>query len=178
MNILIAYSSRTGTVKICASLLGRELNTHSVTYADLETESPDPSKFDAVILGTSIRMAKAGKGFRSYISNYKNKLEGILHGFFLCCAESAEDELLFYQRKNIPSSLLESSFANDYFGGELSLDRAKGFDKILIRMIRSSYSTLADESENYTKKTLPTIAEPVIAQYADKLKAELTKRTN
>ena len=173
MKILIAYSSRTGTAKICASLLGSHLNTHSVTYADLSEASPDPTEFDAIIIGTSIRYAKAGKPFLRYIENLGNELSDKIFGFYICAANSEEDEIEYYAKKNIPEQYRSQAFCISYFGGELNKGRAKGFDKILIRLMRSSFSEISDDADTETRRALPTIAEPVIAQYADSLKKEL-----
>lgn len=168
MKVLIAYCSVSGTAKGCAELLSRELFSADVTVADLASETPDVGDYDVIVLGAPIRMNKFGKPFRNYVGANADALKNKPHGFFVC----AMSEESFEERVPalIPKELRDSAFAVEYFGGELSVERQKSFfARLITRVMRdritSDYGTNDAESDT----ALPTIAEPVIAQYAQKV---------
>ena len=75
MKILIAYSSKSGTVRECAEELSKKLSTNEVTLADLDTATPDVSGFDIVITGGYVRMGKVSK-MKLWYNLFTNKSVG------------------------------------------------------------------------------------------------------
>lgn len=171
MKILIAYYSRSGTARTCAELLGRELSNHTVELSDLSSEFPNPEVFDAVVIGSSVRMGKLGKSFIKFVSENANTLASKPHGFFVCGADP--DLYSEYIRKAISESLIASAFDVSYFGGELRPEKHKGLEKIAVRIMRDSYTDASDTNDSESASALPTISEPTIAQFADKLKKSM-----
>lgn len=168
MKVLVAYCSVSGTVRNCVELLARELFSADLTVADLDTQSPDPADYDVAVLGAPIRMNKFPKIFRAYLERYANTIERMPHGFFVCCMseESFEERVPAL----IPGSLRRSAFAVDYFGGELSVARQKGFfTRLVTRVMRDRIASNYNTNDAESDTSLPTIAEPVIAQYAQKV---------
>ena len=135
MRILIAYASKTGSAREMATLLAENLPNQEVTLCDLGTEQPDPSGFDHVVLGGSIRMNRAHKALRAYLARYGEVLCAIPHTLFLCCAFS--DQLDHYFAVAFDRALLDSAEECVYFGGDLTLSRQRGFDKFLTRLLRN-----------------------------------------
>lgn len=171
MKILIAYYSKSGTARTCAELLGRELSNHKVELADLSVTFPDPAEFDAIVVGSSVRMGKLGKPFVKFVSELGNALKNKSHGFFVCGADP--DSYSEYIRKAINGSLIASAFDVSYFGGELRPEKHKGLEKIAVRIMRDSYTDASDTNDSESASALPTISEPTIAQFADKLKKSM-----
>lgn len=168
MKILIAYYSKSGTAKTCAELLSRELTNHTVELADLSLSSPDPAEFDAVAVGSSVRMGKLGKPFIKFVSENRDIIMSKPHGFFVCGADS--EAYLEYVQKTVDRELVSSAFDVSYFGGELRPEKHKGLEKLAVKMMRESYTAVSDTDDSESVAALPTIAEPTIAQFADKLK--------
>ena len=136
MKLLIAYAGKSGTAKKAAEELAAALPHHAVTLADLAVEQPDPAAFDYAVVGGSIRMGKAYRPLRRYLSAYGRALADMPHALFLCCA--FPDQLEHYQAITFPAALRESAEHQMYFGGELDVSKQKGIDRLLTRMMRSA----------------------------------------
>ncbi|MBO7342046.1 MAG: hypothetical protein J6U87_05135 [Clostridia bacterium] len=163
MKLLIAFASKSGCAREMATMLGELLPRHEVTLCDLAHEQPDPTAFDHVVLGGSIRINKAHKALRAYIEKHGEALLSVPHTLFLCCAFA--EQLEHYFAVAFPRALRESAEQTVYFGGDLSLSRQKGLDKLLTRMIRNSI--LESEDEN---AVLPTLLPEHVRTLADHLR--------
>ena len=64
-----------------------------------------------------------------------------------------------------PDALLESAEECAYFGGDLSLSRQRGWDKVLTRMLRNSILESEDE-----ECVLPTLLPEHVRNVADRLR--------
>ena len=69
MKILIVYSTHGGVTKKCAEMLGAELEEHNeIRYVNArEEEIPAPADYDAVVLGSAIRMENMDKKIKKYV---------------------------------------------------------------------------------------------------------------
>ena len=164
MKILIAYGSKTGSAREMATLLKNEFARHDVTLADLAVQRPDPTAFDYVVLGTSIRMNRAQKSVRRYIAKHQEALCRVPHTLFLCCAFS--DQFDHYCGVAFPRDLIDTADECVYFGGDLSVARQHGVDKILTRMLRNSIL----ENEDEEGCLLPTLLPENVRALADRLR--------
>jgi menaquinone-dependent protoporphyrinogen IX oxidase len=164
MKVLISYGSKSGSAREMATLLSSELARHDVTLADLATDRPDPAAFDYVVLGTSIRMNRSQKCVRRYIAKYKDALCAVPHTLFLCCAFF--DQFDHYCTVAFPRDLIETAEECVYFGGDLSLSRQRGMDKVLTRMLRNSIL----ENEDEEGCLLPTLLPEHVRALADRLR--------
>lgn len=131
MNILIAYSTRSGTTAKCANLLAEKLGGAHV--ADLKREIPDPSKYDMVIVGGALRTGSITGESAQYLRRCEKLLLERPLGLFLCAGSEDQVEDVF--QKDVPGALLRHARCRMSFGGELDPRRARGFEKIIIRMI-------------------------------------------
>lgn len=153
MKLLIAYGSKTGSAREMAELLASELARHDVTLADLCVVRPDPASFDYVVLGTSIRMNRAQKCVQRYVKKYHDALCSVPHTLFLCCAFS--DQFDHYCAVAFPREVIETAEECVYFGGDLSLSRQRGMDKVLTRMLRNNILENEDEEGTFLPSLLP-----------------------
>lgn len=178
MKILVAYYSKSGTTEDCANILKKDLAAangvlyYDVTLADLSKESPDVMSFDAIVLGTSIRMGKPGKAFAEYIKVNHEALMTKVHGFFICCGMT--DDYPGYLEKYIPADLRNTAFGCAYFGADLRPERQRGIDRIVLKMMRAAYFNGNDTNDAESDIAVPTVAEPTISQFAETLKRLLS----
>jgi len=163
MKLLIAYAGKSGCSREMATLLAEQLPRHEVALCDLTKDQPDPTAFDYAVVGGSIRMNKAHKALRQYLDKYEDALVKVPHTLFLCCAFA--EQLDHYFAVAFPRALRESAEELVYFGGDLSLSRQRGLDKLLTRMIRNSI--LESEEE---EAVLPTLLPEHVRALADRLR--------
>ena len=72
MKLLIAYTSKNGVAKRCAEMLEKTLSkTANIDVVDLLVNTPDPSEYDAVVLGGSIRFGSFNKKLKVFLKNNK-----------------------------------------------------------------------------------------------------------
>lgn len=164
MKLLIAYGTKSGSTREMAELLAAELARHEVTLVDLAKERPDPSQFDYVVLGTAIRMNRPIRSVRRYIARQEAALCAVPHTLFLCCA--FPDQFDHYLGVAFTRALIDSAEECVYFGGDLTLSRQRGTDKMLTRMLRNSIL----ENEEEEGCVLPTLLPEHVRALADRLR--------
>jgi len=130
MKTLILYASKTGTTEKCAEILRDKIK--DATIQDLSLKQIDPSPYDLIIIGGSIRMGQLHKEVRKYLKNYKDILLNKKVAYFICSIEIDKIEPYFEQ---IDKSLLNKAITYDSFGGELDLEKQSGLDKLVIKII-------------------------------------------
>ena len=167
MKIAIIYTTTGGTTRECAEVLARELDRHNVTVADMD-QNINFSDFDILVVGFPIRMGKAAKRARRFFKDNAAVLESATVGYFMCCGfVDCFDE---YKQKVIPSRLAERAFEISCFGGSLEPSRFRGFDKIVVKAVRSEILGGGENGDARTDMSLPTIMDENIAQFADRIR--------
>lgn len=132
MKTLIVYASKTGTTERCAGILGQNLK--DVTTINLTVaQNEDINKYDLIIIGTPIRMGMIHKKVKEFINKNTEILKSKKVAYFICCgfAESYKQ----YFEQNISKELLEKAIIYDTFGGKMILEKQKGFDKFIVKMV-------------------------------------------
>lgn len=133
MKILILYATKTGTVKKCASLLATHFGVDNCTLIDIKDERNSLSDYDALIMGTPVRMGKIDKRLSSFIAKNKETLLNMPLGIFTCNGFLAQAGEAF--ANNFCEDIIEHAITMDTFGGELSEENAHGIDKLLTKII-------------------------------------------
>ncbi len=169
MRILIIYATHGGVTRTCAEMLSDKVrNHHTVTLLDVHQSLPSPSDFDAVILGSPIRMGSMNKKLKQYINQYAELLSEIPSAVFLCCGYPLQFEE--YISSQIPKKL-SCSLGIHCFGGELKPEKLKGFDKLIVKLARNAIQTQDFEEAADKLHELPEILPENIALLAEKIKA-------
>ncbi|RDB63837.1 hypothetical protein C1878_03300 [Gordonibacter sp. 28C] len=102
MKTLVAYSTKSGASRLCAEHLAERLP--AATLADLSCDQPDPTGFDAVVVGSGVRMGKFYKPALRFLSANEQALSSTPLILFTCNAyPDTFDKAL---RDNVPQSLL------------------------------------------------------------------------
>lgn len=134
MNILIAYAGKTGTTQRCAKMLEQGLK--NVTVINLVEETPDISKYDLIIIGGSIRIGILHSKAKKFIKDNKEKLLNKKTAYYICCGFS--DGYKKYFETNIDKELLDKSIIYDTFGGEMDVNKQKGIEKFIVKMVNKT----------------------------------------
>ena len=175
MKILIAYSSANGTTAKCADMLAEKLKAkNEVSLVNVKDVIPAPEGFDAVILGSSVRMSKISKKIKEYICQNIEALNKTLCGVFICCGLPEEFES--YAKEQLPKGF-EPSLRTAYFGGELKPKCAKGFDKFILKAMRRAITQHDFEDGNF-EGVLPEILPESISNFADIVNMKLYEKNN
>lgn len=162
MKLLIIYSSKNGCAEECAKLLKKQTDDNfDVEICDLAHSTPDLDSCDFAVVGGGIRFSKFHKPLRDFLKHSGKELEKKPHALFLCCAymDRAEE----YMKALYPKSLSDSAVCTEFFGGQLKVDKHKGIWKIIIRMVRNSFSEREDPLP------IPDIIESNISLLASKI---------
>lgn len=168
MRIAIIYATRGGTTRECANLLARELRNDEVTLLEIGKDEISLDGFDRIVIGFSIRMAKALPTARKFIKQNAARLEALDVAYFICCGFT--DCFEEYAEKTIPAPLYDRALAISCFGGSLDHTRFGGFDRFLVKTIRNEILGGGDNADQRSDMTLPTIFESNISQFAEKLR--------
>ena len=167
MKILILYATHGGVTRTCAEILTKRLMSHhTVQTMDIHDNPPSPASYDAVVLGSCIRMGKINKAIKRYIKTYMNQLSSISTGVFFCCGYPRQfDE---YVETQLPKKLI-CSLGIHCFGGELKPEKLSGLDKLVVRIARSSINSQDFEESDADHHALPEILPENIALLAEKI---------
>ena len=156
MNIMIIYSTYGGVTKRCAEMLAAELGEqHNISCFNARSEYlPAPDGYDAVVIGSSVRMENINRNIKKYVKKHIDTLNGMPCAVYLCCGFTRlfpeYSETLFPRR-------FEPSLGYHLFGGELKPDKIKGFDKLAVMLMRSSIKSQDFEENDSDHHDLPEI---------------------
>ena len=131
MNTLIIYASKTGTTEKCANQINRQLkNSKMVNILD---QNEDINRYDLIVIGTPIRMGMIDKKIKKFLISNIETLKSKKVAYFICCGFN--ENWKSYYDQNISKDLLNSAIIYDTFGGEMDIQKQKGFDKFITKMV-------------------------------------------
>ena len=127
--ILIAYASKSGVVKEAAEILSELLP--SADLVDLAKETPQLENYDAVIVGSGVRIGAINKAAKVFLDTHKASLSSKKLGIFIsnCFADSTNEVL----EVSIPRELRESAVWIGSVGGRLDIANLKGLDRVIAK---------------------------------------------
>ena len=131
MQILIVYAGKTGTTEKCAGILGQKLK--NVTTINLVAQDVDVSKYDLIIIGSSVRIGMLHNKVKRFISDNTDILKTKKVAYYICCG--FYNNYKEYFEKNISKELLDSAIIYDTFGEEMDISKQKGFDKFVVSLV-------------------------------------------
>ena len=131
MNTLIIYASKTGTTEKCADQINKQLkNSKMVNILD---QNEDINRYDLIVIGTPIRMGMIDKRIKKFLISNIESLKSKKVAYFICCGFN--ENWKSYYEQNIPKDLLDTAIIYDTFGGEMNIQKQKGFDKFITKMV-------------------------------------------
>ena len=167
VKIAIIYTTTGGTTKECGELLMRELSGHDVTLLDMDANH-SIGDYDVAVIGFPIRMGRMAKRARRYIKEHKDALLSVKAAYYMCCGfiDCAEE----YVEKVLPTDLKKRAIDITCLGGSLDPTRFKGFDRVIVKMVRSEILGGGNNGEGRDDMSLPTILDENISQLASLIK--------
>lgn len=133
MRTLILYSSKYGFTEQVAKMLGKQLEGDVVIENCIKDFSTDLTKFDAVIIGSSVYVGKPNVNVLDFCESYQRLLMNKKLGFFVTGIRKEEAQEVI--RSNFPESLVNHAKAKGYFGYGFDFDKMHFFDRLITRII-------------------------------------------
>jgi len=149
MKILVAYASKSGTTAKCAKMLAEYLS--GTELVDLTKKTPNLDNYDLIVIGSSIRMGYLHKAAGVFINEHRQQLLKKKTAFFFCSGFVNDMEQLI--KENLPDEVAEKAIIIDSFGGELNIEKQKGIDKFVAKMIAQKVSKQQQLMPSYLSGT-------------------------
>lgn len=131
MKTLIIYASKTGTTEKCAKEVNRQLEDSKMV--NILNQNEDINIYDLIVVGTPIRMGMIDKNIKKFLISNIETLKSKKVAYFICCGFN--ENWKSYYEQNIPKDLLDTAIIYDTFGGEMDIQKQKGFDKFITKMV-------------------------------------------
>ncbi len=139
--VLVVYSGVYGhTHKVCEAMRPvLEAHGATVTLAALPEEQPEPSAFDAVLIGAAIRNGKHNPAVLEFIERHQAMLAQKVNAFFSINLVARKPHKNTAETNPYTRAFLQSSPWQPQqvgvFGGRLDYRRYRPFDRWVIRFI-------------------------------------------
>ncbi len=172
MKILIAYSSKNGTVKGCVERLTDALHNLQADVTDLDVTTPELAQYDVVVLGGSVYFGRFRPSLRRFLQDNEEALLQKSLGLFLCCGLAHEYE--YYREKLFSQALRDAAFSTLYFGGVLRVEKCSFIDRFLLHSMRSQILEEEIDDGEYTP-SLPGILPENIDKMATYIREEYVR---
>ena len=130
MATAVIYATKHGSTEKAAKLLAE--NIKDAKAFNIYNDKFDLSGFDAVIIGSFVKMGVFDKKIRKFVLKYFNVLMSKKTGLFMCGIMPENEDA--YWRNNYPPQLLEKSL-KAHFGGEMDIDALFGMDRKIANMV-------------------------------------------
>ena len=147
MKTLIAYTSKYGCTKKCATMLSEKLNGE-VTLHDLKRgKDISIASFDKVVVGGSFYMGSIQKEVKEFCAEHLKELESKPIALFICCMKEGEEAQAELDGA-FPSELSAKAIAKEYLGGEFIFKKMNFLDRLIVKKvvkIEKDVSTLSIE---------------------------------
>ncbi len=156
MKILIVYATTEGQTRKVARFMAEVLEKagHHAKIADATDEPPEPTDFDAVMIGGSVHLGKYQRSVKHYIISHVAELNQLPSAFFSVCmavASGLEEEL--QEAEDILSHFLKDTGwnpkATTHVAGALKYTQYNYFVKLLMRMIARKQGGATDTSKDH-----------------------------
>ncbi|MDD3241587.1 MAG: flavodoxin domain-containing protein [Bacilli bacterium] len=143
MKGLIVYASKTKTTEKCSKILSEELDFKMVNIKD---KKPDISNYDVIVIGSYIRMGMIDRQIKKFIIENKEKLLKKKCALYLCCGVQENMDKYFWT--NYPQEILECAILKECFGCSLDVNKLKGIEKFVVKMMSKKNDTLKEKCIN------------------------------
>lgn len=168
MKVTIVYSTHGGATLECAEMLRDQLKERfSVELINArEQDIPSAEGSNIMIFGSSVRMGGMNKKMKKYIKSNRDKLSDMPCGVFFCCGYTKQFQE--YVETELPRNF-KPSLGCHLFGGELKPDKLSGFDKLIVRFMRSGIKSQDFEEDDSDHHDLPELIPENIALLAKEI---------
>lgn len=134
---VIIYSSKRGTTKRCAKLLGERLDGGADLFDVDELSSVDLTSYEAAIVGGSVYAGRLNKRLRRFLTTHESDLgERKALALFTCGMEEGEGANR-QLRENFSEALRTKAIALECLGGEFLFSKMGWLARTLIKLAMS-----------------------------------------
>ncbi len=132
MKNLIVFSTKYGSVEVCAQKLQHQVDGET-TLVNVKTDPiPNLQEFDTVILGGSIYVGKIQQDLTNFMETHLDTLLQKRIALFICAGQEpdvCEQEL----QDAFPPKLAEHAIARECFGGYFDLKKVTFLEKLVLK---------------------------------------------
>lgn len=154
MRTLILFSSKYGFTERVANILADHIDGDVVVERCVKDYSVDLTKFDNVIIGSSIYVGKPDIAVLDFCDSYQRLLMNKRLGFFV--TGGMPNEAMDVIHKTFPENLVGRAKAKGYFGHAYDFEKMRFFDKLATRLIarisESEIKILGHEIEAFAEQ--------------------------
>ena len=147
MTVLVAYATHSGATRTLAETLAAALTADGldVDLADI-AESPDPTEYDAVVLGSGVRVEAVEKPAASWAALHAGALAATAFAFFSCSGSAADPSKGGRQKATdtFLASLPVTPVAVKNFPGWVLMDRIPLHERVLLKSMRTPTGDFRD----------------------------------
>ncbi|NMA78661.1 MAG: flavodoxin [Actinomycetales bacterium] len=147
MTVLVAYATHSGATRTLAETLAAALTADGldVDLADI-AESPDPTEYDAVVLGSGVRVEAVEKPAASWAALHADALAATAFAFFSCSGSAADPSKGGRQKATdtFLASLPVTPVAVKNFPGWVLMDRIPLHERVLLKSMRTPTGDFRD----------------------------------
>lgn len=151
--ILIAYASKSGTAQEAAEEIASRLP--GSTLINLSRQKPNLSDYDAVILGSGVRIGAPLKDMKNFVDAHVDELAEMPAAYFI--TNSFVDEADEILEKAIPEKLRAKARFVGTVGGRLDIDSLKGFDKAIAKVVSKAVKEGQQIADGLDEEAISTL---------------------
>jgi len=156
MKTAIIYASLHGTTKSIAQKIFNNQNPEETEIFSIkETGKLDLSRYERIILGSSIHAGKNQRSMQDFCKKNMTELSQKRIGLFLCCLNAKEFEQS--TRYAYPEILRKKAFAYGLMGGEYLFAKMNFIEKFLVKKIVGVSKTESHLNEDAIEKFMKEI---------------------
>lgn len=148
MKILIAYATKHGATEDSAKLLAKNLNGEVDLVNLKKNRNIDLSKYDKVIIGSSVYVGKVRKEAIKFCDEHLDKLSDKKIILFTCCmreGKEAEEQV----KASFPQQLINNAIIIENLGGEFNFEKMNFMEKMIVKKVAGVEETESNISENH-----------------------------
>lgn len=157
MKTLILYATKYGAAYEIARRIADKI-ADSVIFNLKDSNIPPISRFDCVIIGSSLYAGMIQKSAKSFVSQNAKELKMVKLGLYLSGMGPEPEKYNAYFEGNFPSDILYSASAKEFLGGIYDPKKAGFIDRMIYKAVskQSDYvNTISDAGiDEFVRKLL------------------------
>lgn len=157
MKSLVIYVSKRGTTKECAIKIANAIKGEAVDIKQIK--KINLGDYGQVIIGSYIYAGMVPTKMKKFCINHVNLLKNRKLSFYVIGVGKADDMIETF-KKQVPKELINKKTMISHFGGELRMEKANFFERMIIKKITQE------------QKINPKINEEEITKFISKLKVK------
>ena len=147
MTVLVTYATHSGATLTLAETIGETLTAAGVATEVVDVnEGPDPSRYDAVVLGTGVRIDAAEKPATNWAKTHREQLSSRPMALFTCSGSAADPAK--GGRQKAADAFVEmlgfSPVAVKNFPGWVIMDKIPVHELLLLKSMRTPTGDFRD----------------------------------